>query len=86
MRCNSAKEDIRVPALLPCNKVNLGALSKLLQNVYVIYYFYVFAIAFIFIYSLSVVQAAVSIKRINKYMNSEDLDPSSVSHDDKEGE
>ncbi|XP_026281245.2 multidrug resistance-associated protein 1 isoform X2 [Frankliniella occidentalis] len=33
----------------------------------------------------NLVQAAVSIKRINKYMNSEDLDPSNVSHDTKEG-
>ncbi|KAK3909098.1 Multidrug resistance-associated protein 1 [Frankliniella fusca] len=33
----------------------------------------------------NLVQAAVSIKRINKYMNSEDLDPSNVSHDPKEG-
>ncbi|XP_034253299.1 multidrug resistance-associated protein 1-like isoform X3 [Thrips palmi] len=32
----------------------------------------------------NLVQASVSIKRINKFMNSEDLDPSNVSHDDKE--
>jgi ATP-binding cassette subfamily C (CFTR/MRP) protein 1 len=31
-----------------------------------------------------VVQAAVSLKRINRFMNSEEIDPDAVTHDENE--
>lgn len=33
----------------------------------------------------NVVQASVSLKRINKFMNTEELDPNNVQHDPSEG-
>lgn len=38
-----------------------------------------------FAHCLLILQASVSLKRLNKFMNHEDLDPHAVDHDPKEG-
>lgn len=36
--------------------------------------------------TIFIVQTSVSVKRINKFMNGEELDPNNVQHDEKESE